>query len=81
MLVVKHRQEVCVHGGVSLPALPLLLENGVRTSSVSNIDCGFTTLNLQGASLGDMEIEEAVIVGLLAVGMSILVALTVMLIW
>jgi len=28
-----------------------------------------------------MEIEEAIIVGLLAVGMSILVGLTIMLIW
>jgi hypothetical protein len=28
-----------------------------------------------------MEIEEAIIVGLLAVGMSVLVALTVLLIW
>jgi len=44
--------------------------------------CEFTRLNLgDPVSSSNMEVEEAVIVGLLAVGMSVLVGLTIMLIW
>jgi hypothetical protein len=46
------------------------------------MDLKFTTLNLRECSEFDqMEAEEAVIVGLLAVGMSVLVALTIMILW
>lgn len=42
----------------------------------------FTTLyHLRASVSADMAVEEAVIVGLLAVGMSILVAMTVMIFW
>ena len=48
----------------------------------ANPDLKFTSLNLRdGLLLTSMEVEEAVIVGLLAVGMSVLVALTIMIIW
>jgi hypothetical protein len=46
-----------------------------------NLDWGFTNLNLASGPFLNMELEEAIIVGLLALGMSILVALTVMLFW
>jgi len=46
-----------------------------------NTDFEFTTLNVRGLKLQLMEIEEAVIIGLLAVGMSLLAVLTIMIFW
>ena len=88
---VEHRQEVHAHGRVRLQTLPLLLEGGVGPRPQSrdapggfpaNPDSKFTTLNLPDPLFAQaMEVEEAVIVGLLAVGMSVLVALTIMVFW
>jgi hypothetical protein len=47
-----------------------------------NTDLEFTTFNPRAdLIIQNMEVEEAVVVGLLAVGMSILIALTIMLFW
>ena len=46
------------------------------------MDSSFTRLNQEDVVLNpNMELEEAVVVGLLAVGMSALIAVTIMLFW
>ena len=46
-----------------------------------NTDSRFTILNVTNQGFEHMEIEEAIIVGLLAVGMSLLAVMTIMIFW
>ena len=71
-----------------LPEIPVDGKSGNRCrvrfgkgASGLNLDWKFTNLNLSRRPICNMEVEEAIIVGLLALGMSILVAVTVMLFW
>jgi hypothetical protein len=58
------------------------LRRKTRTGRRHNTDYEFTTLNVaNGSQSFCMEIEEAIIVALLAVGMSLLAVLTIMVFW
>jgi len=52
-----------------------------RSVAAHNTDSKFITLNVRNGPFSHMEIEEAVIVGLLAVGMSLLAVMTIMIFW
>jgi hypothetical protein len=53
-----------------------------QLKALRNTDYKFTTLNVTSrVQFLHMEIEEAIIVGLLAVGMSLLAVLTIMVFW
>jgi len=62
---------------------PSNLVEGLSSAwGLHNTDCKFTTLNVPGQiSIPHMEIEEAIMIGLLAVGMSLLAVLTIMIFW
>ena len=84
--VCERRQEIPTHGRVLLPTLQIFLEDGIskdvfadrkiiliRTSQDLTLGPRFSPTKLQA--------EEAVIVTLLAIGMSVLFGLTIMLFW